>query len=590
MDVLWAVAILAILFYLCRLLMLLIPPVVPEIVVDTSDVMLGKGGDDDSYIYVARRRSGDEDTVHCYDPATMKYLGQLPALNFDEVSDHVARAREAQKKWARSSFEKRRQLLRILLKYTIDHQELICEVSARDSGKTLVDAALGEILTTCEKITWLVGQGEQWLQPEYRSAGRMMLHKTARVEYSPIGVIGAIVPWNYPFHNILNPMVSAVFAGNAIVIKVSEHASWSAFFYSRIIKAALRAAGAPADLVHVITGYGETGKALVSLVDKLIFVGSTAVGKMVMEQAAKTLTPVVLELGGKDPFIVCEDADVLQVAQIAARAALQSSGQNCAGAERFYIHAQIYQQFVDEVVRIVRTVRMGPPLEGLFDMGAVCIQEHTDRLQALVNDAVTKGAEIAVRGDLVLPDFGNSVVGQFYPPTVLLNVNHSMRLMQEEIFGPIIPIMKFHSDDEAITLANDSNFGLGCSVFSANKERAVAIASKIYCGMAAINDFAVTYMCQSLPFGGVKNSGFGKFAGVEGLRGCCLVKSIAEDRFSFFKTVIPKPLQYPVAENAFQFEEALVRMFYGLTVVEKFQGLVNLVKIFTEQKDVKKTL
>ncbi|KAH9319007.1 hypothetical protein KI387_020776, partial [Taxus chinensis] len=379
-----------------------------------------------------------------------------------------------------------------------------------------------------------------------RSSGWSMLHKSARVEFHPFGVIGAIVPWNYPFHNVFNPMLAAVFSGNAIVIKVSEHASWSGCFYFRIIQAALLAAGAPSDLVHVITGFGDTGEALVSSVDKAIFVGSPAVGKMVMKNASKTLTPLTLELGGKDAFVVCDDVDVPHVAQVAVRAALQSSGQNCTGAERFYVHQDVYESFVAQVIKIIKSVRVGPPLIGTerYDMGAICLPEHSDRLQSLVNDAVKNGAEIAVRGKMFFRSLEGDVVGQFYPPTVLLNVNHSMRLMQEEIFGPIIAIMKFSSDEEAIALANDTNFGLGCAVFSGSQRRARSIASRIYCGVAAINDFASSYMCQSLPFGGVKNSGFGRFAGVEGLRACCLIKAVVEDRWwPYIKTRIPKPLQ-----------------------------------------------
>ncbi|XP_057856064.2 aldehyde dehydrogenase 22A1 [Cryptomeria japonica] len=587
MELWWFALVICCAFALCKFLLMLIPPVVPAIDVDASDVLDdGSQTKEEGYIYIPTKGKGVQaDRVKCYEPATMKYLGYFPALTSDEVRGHVRQAREAQKVWAKSSFKQRRQLLRIFLRYIIEHQELICEISARDTGKTLVDASLGEIMATCEKITWLLNEGERWLKPEYRSSGRSMLHKSARVEFHPFGVIGAIVPWNYPFHNIFNPMLAAVFSGNAIVIKVSEHASWSGCFYFRIVQAALLAAGAPADLVHVITGFGETGEALVSSVDKVIFVGSTGVGKMVMMNASKTLTPVTLELGGKDAFIVCDDVDAPHVAQIAVRAALQSSGQNCAGAERFYVHQDVYESFVAQVIKIIKSVRVGPPLVGTarYDMGAICLPEHADRLQLLVNDALDKGAEIAVRGKLFFGSLGSDVVGQFYPPTVLLNVNHSMRLMQEEIFGPIIAIMKFSSDEEAISLANDTNFGLGCAVFSGSQRRARAIASRIYCGFSAINDFASNYMCQSLPFGGVKNSGFGRFAGVEGLRACCLAKSVVEDRWwPYIKTKIPKPLQYPVAENAFEFQEALVELLYGLSIWDRLRGLTNVIKFLTE--------
>ncbi|VVA96731.1 unnamed protein product [Arabis nemorensis] len=614
----WPLIVLAFAYAICRFLLMLIPPNVPSIDVDASDVLAhGKETEENSFIYIPPRgRSQQSDKkVQCYEPATMKYLGYFPALSPAEVKERVTLSRKAQKTWAQSSFKVRRQFLRILLKYIIEHQELICEVSSRDTGKTMVDASLGEIMTTCEKITWLLSEGERWLKPESRSSGRAMLHKVSRVEFHPLGVIGAIVPWNYPFHNIFNPMLAAVFSGNGIVIKVSEHASWSGCFYFRIIQAALAAVGAPENLVDVITGFAETGEALVSSVDKMIFVGSTAVGKMIMRNAAETLTPVTLELGGKDAFIICEDADISHVAQVAVRGTLQSSGQNCAGAERFYVHKDIYTAFVSQVTKIVKSVSAGPPLTGRYDMGAICLQEHSENLQNLVNDALDKRAEIAVRGSF--GHLGEDAVDQYFPPTVLINVNHNMKIMKEEAFGPIMPIMQFSTDEEVIKLANDSRYALGCAVFSGSKRRAKLIASQIQCGVAAINDFASNYMCQSLPFGGVKDSGFGRFAGIEGLRACCLVKSVVEDRFwPLIKTKIPKPiqasfsftitkisnsymllhssfsvnmslvmvkLQYPVAENAFEFQEALVETLYGLNIWDRLRSLIDVLKFLTDQ-------
>lgn len=577
----WALIVIVFAFAICKLLLMLIPSNVPSIDVDTSDVLDdGNHTKENSFIYIPSRRHTDK--VQCYEPATMKYLGFLPALKPDEVKERVAHARKAQKIWAKSSFKQRRLFLRILLKYIIEHQDLICNISSRDTGKTMVDASLGEIMTTCEKIHWLLSEGEKWLKPEYRTCGRSMLHKTAKVEFYPLGVVGAIVSWNYPFHNIFNPMLAAVFSGNSIVIKVSEHASWSGCFYLRIIQTALAAVGAPENLVEVITGFAETGEALVSSVDKMIFVGSPGVGKKIMRTAADTLIPVTLELGGKDAFIVCEDVDVPHVAQVAARAALQSSGQNCAGAERFYVHKDVYSSFVAEVVKIVKSVTAGPPLSGKYDMGAICMQEHSEKLQYLVNDALDKGAEIVARGSV--GNIGEGAVDQYFPPTVIVNVNHTMKLMQEEAFGPILPIMKFSSDEEVVQLANDSRYGLGCAVFSGSQRRAKQIASKLHCGVAAVNDFASSYMCQSLPFGGVKDSGFGRFAGIEGLRACCLVKSVVEDRWwPLIKTKIPKPIQYPVAENGFEFQESLVEALYGLNIWDRLRALVNVLKLLSEQ-------
>ncbi|GJN33482.1 hypothetical protein PR202_gb22087 [Eleusine coracana subsp. coracana] len=557
----WPLLVLAAAYALCRLLLLLIPPTVPSIDVDASDVL--EDPKTDSFIYIPPRKgkSAQTDKVQCYEPATMKYLGYFPALTPEEVKEHVAQARKAQKVWAKSSFKQRRQFLRILLK-----------VSSRDTGKTMVDASLGEIMTTCEKITWLLDEGEKWLKPEYRSSGRSMLHKRAKVEFYPLGVVGAIVSWNYPFHNVFNPVLAAVFSGNAAVIKVSEHASWSGCFYYRIIQAALSAVGAPDNLVHIITGFAETGQALVSSVDKIIFVGSPGVGRMIMQRASETLIPVTLELGGKDSFIVCEDVDLPNVVQVAVRAALQSSGQNCAGAERFYVHKDIYASFVSQVVKIVKSI---------------CVSTLRN-FRILLMMLLRRGAEIAVRGSF--GNLGEDAVDQFFPPTVLVNVNHTMKIMQEEAFGPILPIMKFDSDEEAIKLANDSKYGLGCAVFSGDQKRAIRIASQLHCGVAAINDFASSYMCQSLPFGGVKDSGFGRFAGVEGLRACCLVKAVVEDRFwPYIKTMIPKPiqllvfLQYPVSEHGFEFQQLLVETLYGVSVWDRLRSLVNLLKMISEQ-------
>ncbi|KAJ8767465.1 hypothetical protein K2173_017509 [Erythroxylum novogranatense] len=580
----WPLIVLALAYAICRFLLMLIPPNVPSIDVDTSDISEGNQTQENSFIYIPPRgRTPQSDKkVQCYEPATMKYLGYFPALSPDEVKERITQAKKAQKIWGKSSFKQRRQFLRILLKYIIEHQELICEVSSRDTGKTMVDASFGEIMTTCEKITWLLAEGEKWLKPEYRSSGWSTLHKKAKVEFHPLGVIGAIVSWNYPFHNIFNPMLAAVFSGNSVVIKVSENASWSGCFYFRIIQAALAAVGAPENLVDVITGFAETGEALVSAVDKIIFVGSPGVGKMIMRNASSTLTPVTLELGGKDAFIVCEDVDVHHVAQVAVRAALQSSGQNCAGAERFYVHKDVYSSFVSEVTRIVKSVSAGPPLAGRYDMGGICLQDHSEKLQNLVNDALDKGGEIVARGSF--GHLGEDAVDQFFPPTVIVNVNHTMKLMQEETFGPIMPIMKFSTDEEVIRLANDSRYGLGCGVFSRNQHRAREICSQIHCGVAAINDFATSYMCQSLPFGGVKDSGFGRFAGVEGLRACCLIKSVVEDRWwPYVKTVIPKQIQYPIAENGFDFQESLVEALYGLSIWDRLRALTNVLKILSEE-------
>ena len=473
----------------------------------------------------------------------------------------------------------------ILSRCINDHIEAICRVSARDSGRTMIDAGLGEVLVTLEKLAWLSSQGEKYLRPEVRSSGRVASYKRAWVEWHPRGLMGAIVPWNYPFHNMLNPISAALFAGNGILIKVSEHASWSSLFYLRLVRACLAAAGAPEDLVQVVTGCGETGAALVGCVDKVIFVGSTKVGKLVMAEAAKTLTPVTLELGGKDPLILLPGADIDAVMQTALRAGFGASGQNCMGAERFFVHVSLLDEFTTRIAKAAQSMRQGCPLNEFsntgVDIGAMCMPGEVERISAIVDEAISAGVRVLAGGR---PSFQD----HFFPPTVLLlpepqsEESRALRLLNEEIFGPLITIFPFTSDEEVINMANDCQFALGANVWG-KPAHVRAVGAQIESGFLSHNDFATTYMCQSLPMGGLKMSGFGKFAGVEGLRDCCNTKAVVEDWPSwifgvrtFIRTSVPPPLCYPLSDVAFPFLSGLVSFFYGHSLAAKLKGVCTL--------------
>jgi len=558
--------------------------------VPTLKVSLTELESEDKHANTARKYTGTgisekDGKIICYDPATRDIIKEKPMMTKEEVEEKVAKAEKAQEQWAQSSFKTRRLLLKVIQKYVLEHQREICVVSAKDSGKPMLDAAFGEILTTCEKIRWLLAEGEQALKPEKRSAGSMMFYKSARVEFHPLGVIGAIVPWNYPFHNILNPVTAALFAGCGIVVKVSEYASWSSEYYERIIHAALDEVGAPRDLVSIVSGFATTGQALVKAkgISKVIFVGSTGIGRRVLEAAAENLTPVVLELGGKDPIIICDDADLNQLVPIAMRATFQSCGQNCTGAERILVQEGIYDKFLERVVPIVKKLRQGAPLDGMVDCGAMCMPRQAEYVHTLVNDAKQKGAKVLAGGSLV----NSSSTGQFYPPTIVAGVTREMRIWNEEVFGPVMCIEKFSKDEDAVRLVNSNPFGLGSSIFSGSKARAKAIAIQLKTGASSINDFATTYLCQSLPFGGVKESGYDKFGGVEGLRGMCYTKAVCEDAF-FMKTTVPPELQYPVKECSFPMVGGIIKMFFSLGIYGSLLGIVSILQALLSNLTSKK--
>jgi acyl-CoA reductase-like NAD-dependent aldehyde dehydrogenase len=454
-------------------------------------------------------------------------------------------------------------------------------VAVRDSGKTMLCATIGEILVSCEKLAWLCHSGEQVLQPEYRDTGRMMMMKDVKVEYVPLGVIGAIVPWNYPLHNLMNPISAALFSGNSIVIKVSEYASWSIQYYKRMINACLDAVGAPRDLVQFVVGYGPTGAALVaSDIDKLIFVGSPEIGAIVARAASTNLLPVVLELGGKDPFVVAEDCAIEPLIQTACRGIFQSMGQNCVCPERFFVYESIYDKFVEQIVAVVSQMRAGASLGDSFvDCGAICMgTNQIAKYQALVDDAVSKGARVMVGG--YIPKTGPLAEGSFYPPTVLVDVPESADVAQSEVFGPLMVIFKVKgdSDAEAIRMANNCDFALSSSAFSGDETRARKIASQLRAGMCAVNDLGgCTYMSQTLPFGGLKKSGYDRFAGPEGLRGLCSIKSVCEDKFSFIRNAIPPPMHYPATGVGHRFAQGLINMFYNTSLIGNLGGLLNVI-------------
>ncbi|MES2490090.1 MAG: aldehyde dehydrogenase family protein, partial [Pseudomonadota bacterium] len=346
--------------------------------------------------------------------------------------------------------------------------------------------------------------------------------------------------------------------------------------FQNILDKALAKEGFSADTVQIINGYGDTGAALVrSGVQKILFIGSVGNGRRIIEGSAQHLTPVIMELGGKDPMIVCEDADLQQAVHSALGGCFINLGQNCIASERVIVLDAIYDRFVAEISKLTGALRQGAPTKpGDFDVGAVCSPLQIKVIDTLVSDALANGAKALVGGELP------NGPGNFYPPTILVNVTPDMRIAREEVFGPVMLIMRVPNDAAAIALANNSEFGLQSSVMTKDKARGERIADALEAGGTCINDFGMCYLNQDLPFGGVKYSGFGRMNGRDGLRSYTNAKAVLTDRFGF--SVLPK--LYPVGPNVYANARASIRMLYAKSWSDKLSSLWALIRLSMKAK------
>jgi acyl-CoA reductase-like NAD-dependent aldehyde dehydrogenase len=518
----------------------------------------------------ADRPPADDGLIRCFDPASRELLGIVRVDGADAVDAAVARARDAQRGWALTSFAARRRVLRGIADRLVDGIDDLCGLIVSDSGKTRENALMGEIWPVCEKLRWTIAHGERHLTPERVSPG-LLLHKRARLEFEPRGVIGAIVAWNYPCQNVMNPVIPALMAGNAVVVKPSEWVAWSAPRIVEIVREALVAEGCSPDVVQLVQGHADTGRSLVEAgIDGLVFIGSVPNGRAVLEAAARSITPVVLELGGKDPFIVCDDADLERAAHAALAGCFVSAGQNCVAAERLLVFDRVYDEFERMVGGLVARLRQDDPSAGApVDVGAMTTPLQLETVERLVARAVEQGARVVTGGRRAL-----SARGDFFAPTVLADVTPEMEIMNEETFGPVMVLCRVRDEHEAVRVANATAFGLSSSVFSRDGGRARRIAGRLKVGMTALNDFGgLTYMAQGLTFGGVKASGFGRMNGRDGLRALCNVRAVLEDRFP-----MRAPRLYPVGARDFTRTRGAVELIYGSGPRRKLLGAAHVAR------------
>ena len=463
-------------------------------------------------------------------PATGEVLRELECAGEAEVLAAVERARAAQAGWAQQGLRKRIAVVREFQSKLHARKNEIAEAITREAGKPVVEALVTEVLVVLDAARFLVDNAWSLLRDERVPHGNLATKlKRGTLVREPHGVIGIISPWNYPFSIPATETLAALVAGNAVVLKPSELTPLVAMELASVA----HAAGVPRDVFQVVVGEGAAGAALVqSAIDKLVFTGSVATGKRIAAAAAEQLLPVVLELGGKDPMVVLDDADVEVAASAAVWGAFVNAGQACLSVERCYVHRSLYEKFIAACAEKAKKVRVGHGEDRETDIGPMIHERQLRAVESQVEDAKSRGARIAVGGERI-PELGRN----FYRPTVLADVTHEMKIMREETFGPVLPVMAFDAEDEAVRLANDSEYGLAASVWTRDGDRGERLARRIHAGTVMVNDVISCFGISEAPHGGVKASGVGRTHGRFGLEEMVRTKYMDVDLMPGMKKV-----------------------------------------------------
>jgi acyl-CoA reductase-like NAD-dependent aldehyde dehydrogenase len=491
-------------------------------------------------------------TIGVENPATGELITTVPLLGDAELREIAERARAAQPAWEQDGFEERARVLRRAQKWMVDHADRVIDVVCSESGKTPEDAIGTDYGYTVAALGFWAKQAPRYLADEHVPSWNnpFVAGKKLVVRYAPLGLVGVIGPWNYPIVNSFGDCIPALAAGNSVILKPSEETPLS----SLLMEEMLRECGLPDGVFQVVTGDGSTGAALINYVDCIMFTGSTATGKKVMRAAADRLIPCYLELGGKDPMIVCADADLDRAANAAAYYSMNNGGQVCISTERCYVEAPVYDAFVQKVSENVGKLRQGPPgAVGTIDVGAVTFPPQLDLIEDHVQDAVSRGARVLVGGH------ARREAGRFFEPTVLVDVDHSMKIMREETFGPTLPIMRVSDADEAVRLANDSPYGLQASVWTRDTERGETLARRLQAGAVCVNDAQVNYLALNLPMGGWKASGLGTRHGAGGIRKYTQVQSLLVTKLAPKRDLH----MFPYTKLRTRLVGGLVKLLYG---------------------------
>jgi acyl-CoA reductase-like NAD-dependent aldehyde dehydrogenase len=463
-------------------------------------------------------------------PATGEPLREFECADEGKVCASVARARAAQPAWAAISVRKRIAVLREFQRRLVEKKSEIATALSQEAGKPVAEALTTEVLIVLDTARFLIDNAHRLLRDEPVPHGNLAAKlKSGRLVREPYGVVGIISPWNYPFSIPATETLAALVAGNAVVLKPSEFTSLVALE----LESLLHASGVPRDVFQIVVGDAVTGAALThSQIDKLVFTGSVATGKRIAVAAAERLLPLVLELGGKDPMLVLDDADVDVASSAAIWGAFVNAGQTCLSVERCYVHRSLYDPFLKACAEKTNKLIVNHGLDHKTDVGPMIHERQLQIVESHVEDAVTKGARVLAGGSR-LPELGTN----FYKPTVLADVSHEMRIMRDETFGPVLPVMAFDNDDEAVRLANDSEFGLAASVWTRSPARGERLARRIQAGTVMVNDVVSCFGISEAPHGGIKSSGMGRAHGRFGLEEMVRLKYLDLDGMQGMKKV-----------------------------------------------------
>jgi betaine-aldehyde dehydrogenase len=471
------------------------------------------------------------ETLEVYNPATGGLITTIPIDSPQVVAETVARVRANQADWEGMGIEGRYHWLGKLRDWLLDNADRVLDTMQMETGKVRADAYT-EVVYLADLINFYGSKAAKFIGEEsVRPHSALMAAKKLRVQYRPHPVVGIISPWNFPLILSLGDAIPALQAGAAVVIKPSE---FTPLGLAEVVKAWKEEIGGP-DVLDCVQGVGETGGALVDAVDFIGFTGSDRTGRKVMARAAETLTPVSLELGGKDPMIVLADADLDRAANAAAWGGMMNSGQICMSVERIYVEEPAYDEFVAKLTVEVDKLRQGADdARNPKDVGAMTSPNQTAIVEDHVDDALASGARALTGGKRV------EGPGDYFEPTVLVDVDHSMKVMRDETFGPVVGVMRARDAEEALRLANDSRYGLSGSVFG-EKERAERVARRVECGAVNVNDVLVNYLASDVPMGGWKESGIGYRHGEPGIKKYCRTESVVITRFGAKR----EPTWYP---------------------------------------------